>query len=211
MALTKAYIVPLDSKDKPTDSRIEVMFNPVEFSLDKSNQFQSTNILGLSTPLTQFVNGNAGVLTMDLFFDTYEKGEDVREYTGKLISLLAIEKDLHAPPRCLFVWGKFQFKATIEKITQKCTMFLSDGTPVRSTLNITFKEYKTLSEQLTDPPRQSADRSKVRVVTEGDSLWLMADREYGTPSEWRRIARENNIDNPRLLQSGAPLKVPPCV
>ncbi len=189
--------------------KIEVLFNPAEYSIDKSNQFQSTSILGLSTPLSQFVSGNAETLTMDLFFDTYEKSEDVRIYTDKVVELLAIDKDLHAPPVCRFIWGKIPFKATVEKITRKFTMFLGDGTPVRATLNVTFKEYKTISEQLSDTPRQSADRTKFRIMKEDDNLWLMAEREYGDPGEWRRIAEANNIDNPRIMEIGRELKLPP--
>lgn len=209
MAFAKAYIELLDDKDKPTGNKIEVMFNPAEYSIDKSNQFQLTSILGLSTPLTQFVSGNAETLTMDMFFDTYEKGESVKKYTDKVMSLIFIDEHLHAPPRCMFVWGAFQFKATVEKIARKFTMFMEDGTPVRATLNVTFKEYKTLSEQLSSPPRSSADRTKTRIFKEGDSLWLMAYREYGDPGQWRRIAEANNIDNPRIVEVGRELKLPP--
>lgn len=209
MALNKAFIQPLDEKDDNKGSPIEVMFNPAEYSIDKSNQFQSTPILGLSTPLTQFVSGNAETLTMDLFFDTYEKRESVAAYTDKLMSLIAIEEHLHAPPRCRFIWGRFNFKATVEKIIRKFTMFLEDGTPVRATLSITFKEYKTFSDQIGNPPRSSADRTKRRIFTEGDSLWLMAYREYGDPRKWRRIAEANNIDNPRIVETGRELKLPP--
>lgn len=209
MSLVKAFIQPLDENDNDAGSPITVMFNPAEYTLDKSNQFQSTSILGLSTPLTQFVSGNAETLSMDLFFDTYEKGGDVRENTNMVMSLIAINKDLHAPPRCKFVWGRFSFKATVEKVSRKFTMFLNDGTPVRATLNIAFKEYKTISEQLGSPPRQSADRTKVRVFKEGDSLWLMAYREYGDPAQWRRIAEANDIDNPKIVETGRELKLPP--
>lgn len=204
MTLSKAQIQILHS-----GQMIEVMFNPTEYTVDKGNQFQSTAILGLSTPLTQFVSGNAETLSMDLFLDTYEKGEDVRTYVEKMMTLVAIDKELHAPPVCQFVWGKFQFKATVEKITRKFTMFLGDGTPVRATLNVAFKEYKTISEQLADPFRHSSDRTKVRILNEGDSLWLLASREYGDPGEWRRIAAANDIDQPRTVEPGRELKVPP--
>ncbi len=138
MELVKAYIEPLNGSS--TD-KIEVLFNPAEYSIEKSNQFQSTPIVGLATPLTQFISGNARTLTMDLFFDTYEKGTDVRDHTKKVFSLLEIDSELHAPPLCQFVWGSIVLKATIEKISSKFTMFLGDGTPVRATLNVTFKEY----------------------------------------------------------------------
>jgi hypothetical protein len=209
MALEKAFIQPLDEKGNPKGDLVKVLFNPTEYSIEKSNQFQSTALPSLSTPITQFVSGNAQTLTMDLFFDSYEKREDVRNYTGRLAALLDIDRDLHAPPTCKFIWGKLEFKAVLERVTQRFTLFLDSGIPVRAMLSVTFREYKTITEQLQSPPRQSADRIKRRVIKQGDSLWLIADREYGDPGLWRRIAKANRIDNPRILEVGKEIIIPP--
>jgi nucleoid-associated protein YgaU len=209
MALEKALIQPLDEKGNPKGQPVKVLFNPKEYSIEKSNQFQSTTVPGLSTPITQFVSGSAQTLTMELFFDSYEKGEDVRDYTGKLTALLDIDADLHAPLICKFIWGKPEFKATLERVSQRFTMFLDSGIPVRATLSVTFKEYKTITEQLQSPPRESADRTKRRVIKQGDTLWLIADREYGDPDLWRPIAEANKIDNPRILEIGKEIIIPP--
>lgn len=205
----RAYIQPLDEKGNKKGDPIKVCFNPPEYSIEKSNQFQSSQLPGLSTPITQFVSGNAQTLAMELFFDSYEERKDVREYTDKLISLLDIDADLHAPPICEFVWGGPPFKAVVERVTQRFTMFLDSGIPVRAKLSVTFKEYKTITEQVHRPPRESADRTKRRVIKEGDTLWLMANREYGDPGLWRQIAEANNIDNPRTLEIGKEIIIPP--
>ncbi|CAB1062423.1 FIG00613121: hypothetical protein [Olavius sp. associated proteobacterium Delta 1] len=207
--LKKAFIEPLNGKQK--GQIIEVLFNPGEYSVEKSNTFQSNSVPGLETPLLQFASGNADSLSMELFFDTYtyEQGEDIRKYTDKLVALLHIDSQLHAPPVCRFVWGKFQFKAIIERLTQKFTMFLDDGTPVRATLNVTFKEYRTITEQLQEIGRESADRTKRKVIKEGDSLWLLAAEEYGAAALWRTIARKNEIHNPRKLEAGREIVIPP--
>lgn len=207
MALEKAFIRPVNGKRQ--GERIEVLFNPSEYSIEKSNQYQSTSLPGVATPITQFVSGNAQALTVDLFFDSYEKQEDVRNHTRKLTSLLNIDAALHAPPICEFIWGKLQFKATIEKISQKFTLFLESGIPVRATLSTSFKEYKTITEQLQQESRESADRTKRRVFQQGDTLSLLAYREYGNPNLWREIARANKILNPRLVAAGQEIVVPP--
>jgi hypothetical protein len=190
---------------------IEVLFNPTEYSFEISNNFQASAPPGLNNPILQFVNGNSDMLTMDLFFDTWTDGgrSDVTALTGRLAALLRIDAETHAPPRVEFRWGVLAFKAVIEKLSQRFTMFLSDGTPVRATLNVAFKQYKPLAEQLADPPRNSADKTKRRVVTSDDSIWLLANREYGNPRHWRRIARKNGIDDPRAIEPGAVLVVPP--
>ncbi|ODA40666.1 LysM peptidoglycan-binding domain-containing protein [Desulfosporosinus sp. BG] len=206
----KAEIQPLDNRGNPKGDPVKVLFNPAEYSIEKNNQFQQTLLPGLSAPVTHFIGGNASSLTMDLFFDTYETGEDVRDYTRKITNLLEIDSDLHAPPVCQFRWGRLEFKAVLERVTQRFSMFRDEqGIPVRATLNVTFKEYKTITEQFQEKPRFSSDRTKHRLISQGDSLWLIADREYDDPALWRRIARVNNIENPRILQVGKEIIVPP--
>jgi nucleoid-associated protein YgaU len=203
-----AYIEPLI--DGPAE-RIKVTFNPAEYSLQKGNQFSSTPLPGLSNPVVSFVNGDADVLTMELFFDTYtDKGSsDVREETGKIAALLDIHPKLHAPPPVRFVWGGLRFKAVIERLSQRFTMFREDGVPVRATLNVTFKEYKTIDEQLNPRPNQSSDWTKRRIIVEFDRLCLIAAAEYEDPAVWRVIADANEIENPRLLQPGVEIQLPP--
>src|SRR5215813_3164474 len=218
-----AYLLPINGRQK--NQPIEVLFNPGEYSLEKGNTFQSTPLPGLATPVTQWVTGNADVLTMDLFFDTYTKSsrhanvqqrEDVRNYTRKISSLMDVDPTLHSPPIVQFIWGppigspeNLQFTGTIEKVSQKFTYFLDDGTPVRATLNITMKEYKTVKDQLAEIGRQSPDRTKRRIFKEGESLWFYAAQEYSDAGEWRPIADDNDLDNPRLIAAGTALELPP--
>jgi hypothetical protein len=191
--------------------RAEVIFNPAEYSIEKGNQFASAALPGLSNPILSFVNGDADTLTMELFFDTYtnQGGSDVRAETSKIARLLEIDPKLHAPPPVRFVWGPLSFRAVIERLSQRFTMFREDGVPVRATLNVTFREYRTIEEQLGDDPTQSSDWTKRLVVAEGDRLDLIAAIEYGDSADWRTIADANNLENPRLLQPGREIRLPP--
>ncbi|MEL6168990.1 MAG: hypothetical protein AAFZ09_19045, partial [Pseudomonadota bacterium] len=214
--LVKAKIKILEGRN--ADEEVEVLFNPTEYSVEYGASFQETSIPGLSNPILQFVNGTAEVLSMDLLFDTYTDGggADVSEVTQNFVNLLAIDGDTHAPPRVEFKWGVFQFRAVIEKISQRFTMFLGDGTPVRATLSVTFKQYRSIAEQLENPRRNSADKTKHRVLgkVEGfrptpDALWSLAAEEYGETRFWREIARANDIEDPRRLTAGDRVIVPP--
>ena len=71
----------------------DVLFNPTEYSVEYSANFQETSPPGLSSPIIQFVNGNAQVLTMDLLFDTYTDGggADVTAMTRPFIDMLSID------------------------------------------------------------------------------------------------------------------------
>lgn len=188
-----------------------VLFNPAEYTHTIGNKFEEKSLPGLSSPILQFVNGNVQTLSMDLFFDTWtdKKDDELRVYVAKVAQMLAIDRDLHAPPPVEFKWGVFSFQAYVESVTQKYTMFDSGGKPVRATLSVSFKEYNPISAQLQNPRRNSADKTKRRVFTSDDSLWALAAREYGEPRYWRKIAKFNRIENPRLIQSGDVLLLPP--
>jgi nucleoid-associated protein YgaU len=81
--------------------------------------------------------------------------------------------------------------------------------PVRATLSVTFRLCQSITEQSKKSPLQSSDRTKQRMLKQGDQLWMIAGEEYENPGLWRDIARANGIDNPRILESGRKLIVPP--
>ena len=103
-----------------------------------------------------------------------------------------------------------EFTAVIEKLGRKVTMFHPDGTPARATLSVSFKEYRTLRQQLEDPRRESADKTKRRVVVGRDSAVAASPRaSTTTPNEWVRIAEANDLDDPREIAPGDWLELPP--
>lgn len=207
--LEKATVTVLEGRRK--GESFKVLFNPTEYNHNISNNFTETALPGLGNPILQFVNGESQQLSMDLLFDTWtnNRGDDVADLTRKFSDMLQIDADLHAPPPVSFQWGSFEFTAVIPSLTQRFTMFDGDGTPVRATLSVTFKQYRPLSQQLADPRRNSADKTKRRVFSADDSLWAMAFREYGDVSHWRLIARHNRIARPREIEAGAVLVLPP--
>ncbi len=139
----------------------------------------------------------------------WDSGSMFSRLPGIAKGLMDIDSDLHAPPVCIFIWGAYIFPCIIERATKKFTMFHPDGFPVRATLNVTLKEYIEVVTQLKETSLQSADRTKRWQVKEGDSLWSIADEEYGDAAIWRPIADANDIDNPRLLEPGMELVIPP--
>jgi nucleoid-associated protein YgaU len=218
--LVKGY---LTRKDDPS-VRVTFLFNPKELSVEKSNQYAEVNIPGLSSPIFQFVRGNARSVTMDLFFDTYEEGTDVRLHTDKITGwdagsmfsnlpgsakgLMDIDSELHAPPVCLFIWGAFVFQCIIDRVSKRFTMFLPEGIPVRATLSVTLKEYREVDIQVKEIDFHSPDVTKRWTVKQGDSLWSIAAKEFGDPAVWTLIAGANGIDNPRTIEPGTDLVIP---
>ncbi|HEX7317559.1 MAG TPA: hypothetical protein VF297_26900 [Pyrinomonadaceae bacterium] len=220
MSLEKA-VIEVDPRDRGLNlpARITVQFNPAEYTLAKGAQIAEINIPGIDSPILQFVRGQNEKLTLELFFDTTQFGmgespvKDVRDLTKPVYQLVKMQSSTHAPPRCTFVWGEgLSFRAIVESVQQKFTVFNPSGIPLRATLTVTFREYKTLEEQLMELNLQSADHTKRRKVRGNDTLARIAYLEYGDASQWRRIAEEPAnaavLADPLRLTPGVELVIP---
>jgi hypothetical protein len=209
----------------------EVQYNPTEFSLDKSVQLAEIAIPGLDSPLLQFVRGQVEKLTVDLFFDTTDHGTgagatSVTTLTDPIYSLVKIEPAGHAPPIVTFGWNtafpgadlpptagsqrRNSFRGVVDSCRQKFTFFSPEGVPLRATLTLSLREYKTLDEQLAKLNLSSPDRTHAHLTREGETLSAVAARYYTRPGDWRVIAAAdgNDIDDPRRLDAGILLTVP---
>jgi nucleoid-associated protein YgaU len=221
MNLTQAVIeVEAQSVNESRGLRrtFQVQFNPTEYTLNKAAQIAEIAIPGIDSPILQFIRGQNEKLTLDLFFDTTrERGmganaRNVRELTGPIYQLVKIQPKTHAPPRITFSWGQgLSFKAIVESVQQKFTLFNPEGIPLRATLSVTFREYKTLEQQISEMNLQSSDHTKSYVVQRNDTLSAIAYQEYRDAEAWRHIADANRdvIINPRRLMPGTVLDIPP--
>jgi nucleoid-associated protein YgaU len=214
MALEKAKIRQLVPAVR-ADDVIEVLFNPTEYRVSKSNQFAEIAIPGLGAPMLQFGHGNAQTLSMQLFFDTYDpqstdtkypKNQDVRLRTRQVTDLLEIDGKLHAPPIIQFSWGNFVFVGVLQQADVRFNLFLPSGVPVRATVDVTIKQYYDGIEET--GTLQSANYAKQHVVLPGDTLPGIAAKLYDDPAKWRFIADANKIDNPLVLETGRVLLIP---
>jgi nucleoid-associated protein YgaU len=207
----------------------KVPFNPTELQFEKQMQYAEISIPGLDAPLQQFTRGQAEKLTIELFFDTTERGmgafaDSVTALTDKVFQLARIDPDKHAPPAVTFQWhhhiagdsldarlanqSRNSFTGVIESIRQKFTLFSPQGIPLRATVNIVLREYRTLDEQLSQLNLKSPDRTRSHVVRGGETLTAVATAEWNRPGEWRQIADANGIEDPRRLGVGAFLTIP---
>lgn len=182
-------------KVEGTSQTIDVMFNPSEYTISYTvlTAAQSNN----NTSNPSFNEVTLDDFTVKLIFDTYEKKSDVRKLTNNIerLTLPTVEgAERKKPPICLFIWGNFTYKGIVSKIIQKFTLFLSDGTPVRAELDVTFKAVVTPEEYAKNMGIEAC--RKVWTVKSGDRLDLIANTALKNPALWRKIAEENNIDNP---------------
>jgi len=203
--LKKAYIQVLNSSGTVNDKNLQipVFFNPSEYSIDKNNHFSENS----SKQSKQFVKKNLQTLTMELIFDTYEQKVDVRNFTKKIANLLEIDSKTKAPPIVTFVWGGPVFTGVLTRVNQKFTLFSSDGIPLRAILNVTFEEH--INEKVNTKENMSVKtEDKVHTIKQNEEIHRISSDFFDDPSLWRAIAKNNSIDNPRLLKTGSKIIVP---
>jgi LysM repeat protein len=207
---TKRAIITVElppPKGNPTV--IALCFNPTEYQRSKANSFAEIGIPGLETPPIQYVRGESEKLTAELLADTSDTLADVRErYTQPLRELMNINAELHAPPIVRLSWGSESFKGVIDSLNITYTMFTPTGIPLRAKISLSMKEYRPVTVQTRQVPKNSPNVDKAYVVRRGDTLSGIASAFYKDPTQWRAIAEANNIVDPRYLQPGLKLTVP---
>ena len=222
MAMTRGNLEPAriyavsEEGDDLGSISVDCMFNPFEYTVSKSNSYEEKSGNGTDVPVVEFKKAGAQTLKLQLMFDTYDKAEDVSLLTNNLWKLMeAKSNDLtsgenkKAPPWVAFEWGVFKFVSVITRMTQKFTMFLKDGTPVRAIVNVTFSQYKDLNDYPGQNPTSGGGPvERVRTVIAGDRLDVIAAEVYGDATQWRAIAAYNGIVDPLALQPGTQLTIP---
>ena len=206
----------MEFNDKDADSCIVAMFNPNRLTVSRSARWEDQQAAKRDNPELQFTGADPSTLSIDLLFDTYDteqlEKKSVRVHTDKLRHLTTVEKhgDKHRPPVCRLQWGQQSvfFQGVLTQLETQFTMFMEDGTPVRSTNRCTFKQWRGNVADLQKQDLLSSDVAKVWIVKQGQTLAGIAAREYGDPREWRAIAQANGIDDPLALTPGRQLILP---
>ncbi len=217
-------------REKDWLGSIEALFNPQELQIDRSVNWETIGgeAVGEETTIEQqFRTIAPQSMSIDLFFDSYERHKkgllgalpsinpfpkpnatDVRKYTKKLVKLAQVNEELHRPPLCKLEWGKFDnlFVGVLTQLSQKFTMFMPNGMPVRATVSCSFIEHEITGTEL-----HSADITKTYTVNQSDTLHSIAVQMYNDPAQWRTIARANKIVNPRVIKPGTVLIIPTLV
>jgi nucleoid-associated protein YgaU len=97
-------------------------------------------------------------------------------------------------------------------MSQKFTLFLKDGTPARTTVDITLEQLSDDQDYPRQNPTSGAGAApRTRLVKAGERLDLIAYQEYEDPTEWRRIAQANGLVHPLRLRPGQRLVIPPLL
>jgi nucleoid-associated protein YgaU len=230
------FVTPLaDRPGAPTE--INVKFNPSEYSLVRNMNYAETPIPGLANPVIQFVRGETQTLSLELYLDGSDRVPDIAGTTAATAAatstsaggstsptavyrgieadlallrlMVMIDASLHAPPIVEFAWGNLAFRGVVANYTEKFQMLDENGYALRARVTLSLKRYEPPLLQSRALSRQSPDRTKTRVVREGERLDAIAVDEYGDAGRWPVIAAANKLARPRVLVPGTVLLIPP--
>jgi hypothetical protein len=214
-------VVHQEDKKGGLPSEVSFVFNPEAVRVTKTLKPKEQRQAGQDAPNLQFNGGDSLKLEFgEVLFDTFEDRKSVyATHVVSLEQLIHVNEELHRPARVLFVWGQ-GFGSEGGKINTgvwyvtaldvNYILFLPNGVPVRAKCKLTLTEVPEESNKASSN-KNSPDTAHMHLVSRGDTLQAIAFSEYDDPSEWRRIAEANGIDDPLALNPGQRLLIPPIL
>jgi hypothetical protein len=204
--------------------KIEVLFNPTEYTVTKTNTWNFKEVQGASLPPPEFGGGNPREISLSLLLDAslLEESQSVMDVTNKLFKMMEVGDGQPAggtrssPPYITFRWGAVDtFKAVCTSLTVAYQLFLPNGDPIRADVKLSLKQAEQASTASsssanlgTNPTTRAIAGHGVHTVQDGDSLPSIAYQAYGDATRWRAIAEANHIDDPLHVRRGTPLTLP---
>jgi nucleoid-associated protein YgaU len=215
----------LELRDPPTDrrslqpggvrDRIPFQFNPKDVTLSKSAKWSRDAQKGAKkSAVPQYGGPEPSKLTLEMFLDASDtQNGSVVKTVEQLFACCVPTDETHSnkigcPPWVVFHWGAItSFTAYVKSVSVKYTLFTPAGMPIRGVATVNLEEIA--GEQGGQNPTSGALSARtVHTVVAGDSLPLIAWREYGDAEVWRVIAEANDIDDPLRLRAGTTLLLP---
>jgi nucleoid-associated protein YgaU len=212
--LEKATITNLDN----TGEKVECLFRPKEYSFSKKNNWTPGKMVGSNFEQPTFNGSDPQTLRLELIFDTFEEGTDVRRRTEVLWSMMKLSPqriepttNRGVPPHIEFRWGKLgSFEAVITSLSEKFTLFHPSGYPLRSYVTIDLLQATASDTWARQNPTSGARQGyAVHTVKEGETIDWIAFKEYGSSDAYRHLAAANGIDDPTRLMPGQRLLIVP--
>ncbi|MFF8499068.1 LysM peptidoglycan-binding domain-containing protein [Streptomyces anulatus] len=205
------------AKPGGTLARLTLQFNPAKLSLSKSTEWRRTpSRMAGQSALPEFVGSGPRALSLEVFLDaTATHDNSVEKAVEQLMTACvptpkSLARKTPASPWVRFDWGTSKttsFDGVLSNLSVSYTLFDVDGKPLRATCSLSIEE-ASVDPAGQNPTSGSKDARRTHRVVAGDSLPLLAWREYGDATAWRTIAHANDIDDPMQLTPGRELLVP---
>src|SRR6478735_1028427 len=198
-------------------AQLQLQFNPATLVLRKTTEWRRTpSRMAGESALPEFVGSGPRSLSLDVFLDsTATHDNSVEKAVEQLMTACvptpsSLGRKTPASPWVRFDWGTSKttsFDGVMSNLSVSYTLFDVDGKPLRATCSLSIEE-ASVDPAGQNPTSGSREARRTHRVVAGDSLPLLAWREYGDATAWRTIAEANDVDDPMQLTPGRELVVP---
>ncbi|MBA0051097.1 LysM peptidoglycan-binding domain-containing protein [Streptomyces sp. AJS327] len=193
-------------------------FNPSQLALSRRAGWKASHTAAVRDgAVPEFMGAEPREMTVEVFLDRSDKPDsnEVRKNVEALfacceVTPASIAAKQPSTPWVIFEWGSFstaRFTSYISSVDASYTLFGTTGAPIRATCQVQLHEIPSRTAGQ-NPTSGALTARRVHRVVAGDSLQLLAWREYGDASVWRAIAEANAIDDPGRLRPGTELMLP---
>lgn len=235
--LTKLMLIPYEDaafKKARTDEAFSVQVNPETFTTNQTVAVSRKQPLGSSGTNLRYLNTPSERLEFEFLIDGTgavpapasggllgalaagfqllgtEKKSDVMERIEKLRNtVFSYHGPIHQPRFVQLVWGTLLFQGRLTSMNTRYTLFQPDGTPLRAFVKCGFEGSVSDQNRVQREGAESPDLTHERSVQQGDTLALLAFRQYNDPALALELARVNDLDTLRRLNPGQKLRLPP--
>lgn len=218
-------ILQVDDPNATNPVFVKFQFNPETIQVARQSPFLKVAHNGSHDTKASVgaVTQTESTMRFDVIFDTFEEppGTSVYAlYVEPLEAMLGVDDGKGAPPQLLFTYGNFArnnggqqptaISCTLQSLDASYTLFGEDGSPIRSKVGVSLAITRLPPAQAGQAKMDKAGETVGQLqVKRGDRLESLAQKHYGDPGAWRKIADANGIDNPMALAPGQKLLLPP--
>ncbi|MBN9382179.1 MAG: hypothetical protein J0H74_15530 [Chitinophagaceae bacterium] len=201
---------------QPLGKSIDAFLNPESYSVNYAVNYESSKEKQNNAGTQIFTGMGPTGLELDLTVDgtgviPLPAGySDIDSYIKTLKNIIYDYQGVYHRPNYLKIaWKNLQFTGVCESLTLKYSLFKPDGTPIRASVKLKFKENIDFKTKLKMAQSSSPDLTHVRTVKAGDTLPLMTYRIYGDSSYYVEVARANNLSHFSDIRPGDDIYFPP--
>ena len=232
--MAKAILQEIGWNDEGTVNRqgrqLKVQFNPETLKVTFSNQIKSGGQAGGSA--IQFSGRGTTKLSFDLWFDVTDPNfenlddkykdnkkkafTDVRRITKQVSDFMKVTKKgtkpniRYVPPGVRFLWGTFLFEGVMDSINETIEFFSEEGKPLRASVAVSLTKQEVDVKFWEQGERGGSGGTPgtepMEAARQNEPIQHTAARR-GCVAQWQADALSNNIENPRHILPGTPLKL----
>ena len=215
--LKKSTLPTATQEEKDAGTPYSVYINPEKYSLNYKAEYTIEDATGSSGGTLKYHRSLPEDLELELLFDRTGVLEDSPFTPNGIIDdidtlrkhVFDYNGETHRPLYLKVTWGSLLFPGVVTDLSIDYKLFKDDGTPIRATVKVTFKNFIEEEARAKRENKNSPDLTHQRMVKEGDNLSNLCEEIYGDPKYYVEVAKANKLTNFRKLTPGTSLMFPP--